>query len=303
MPLRGKSILQTQDPYHTPGYGGFCPQIKYRIGETYGKTTNKLLADDTAASSGRLVLAQIFPNEEQKDRAEAARTSLLQSRDQSWGDQKLVETMVPGYTGFIPRSQHFFGNRYANVCRSSVSDFEFDQRKHQAKHQELRTIEAVQQGRAQGADPNSLPPVHTKQVTPLAAKADKADTFVSRSQPPPAVSPFYQANDSDNKQFMSGYTGFVPRSRGQLGLGYPTITHQALNEFTDDCGRQSDVARQPITVDLVPCAPKDGKKIYPTESGLVPHYTGHIPVQKFRFGETFGNSTQDAMRKVLPPVS
>ena len=51
------------------------------------------------ASSGRLVLAQIFPNEEAANKAECARTSLLQTRDQSWGDQKLVETMVPGYTG------------------------------------------------------------------------------------------------------------------------------------------------------------------------------------------------------------
>ena len=80
-------------------YGGFCPQFKYRIGKTFGKTTNQLLSEDDVASSGRLVLAQIFPNEEAASRAENARTSLLQSRDQSWGDQKLVETMVPGYTG------------------------------------------------------------------------------------------------------------------------------------------------------------------------------------------------------------
>jgi hypothetical protein len=34
--------------------------------------------------------------------------------------------------------------------------------------------------------------------------------------------------------FFLGYTGFVPRSRGQLGMGYPIITQLALNEFTDD---------------------------------------------------------------------
>ena len=59
--------------------------------------------------------------------------------------------------GFIPRSQHFFGNRYANVCRNSVSDFEFDQRKYEAKRQELRLVEAAQSGRTQGMDPSSLP--------------------------------------------------------------------------------------------------------------------------------------------------
>ncbi|KAL8606414.1 hypothetical protein ACOMHN_060319 [Nucella lapillus] len=303
MPLRGKSILQTQDLYHTPGYGGFCPQIKYRIGQTIGKTINNLLAEDNVASSGRLVLAQIFPNQEMADRSEVARTSLLQTRDQSWGDQKLVETMVPGYTGFIPRSQHFFGNRYATVCRNSVSDFEFDQRRHQAKHQEMYLIEAAQTANTTGADPNSLPPLHTKQVTPMKAVAEKAEPFVSCSQPPPTVSPYYLPNDNDNKHYMSGYTGFVPRSRGLLGLGYPNITNQALNEFTDDGCRQSEVAKQAVVVDLPLSNPKDGKKIYPTESGLVPHYTGHIPVQKFRFGATFGNSTQDAMRRTLPPVA
>jgi hypothetical protein len=34
--------------------------------------------------------------------------------------------------------------------------------------------------------------------------------------------------------FFLGYTGFVPRSRGQPGMGYPIITQLALNEFTDD---------------------------------------------------------------------
>jgi len=300
MPLRGKSILQTQDPYHTPGYGGFCPQFKYRIGNTFGQTTNHLLDDGTVASSGRLVLAQIFPNEAAACQAEDARTDLLKSRDQSWGDQKLVETMVPGYTGFIPRSQHFFGNRYANVSRHSISDFEYDQRRHKSKMDELRLIEAAQSGKAQGCDPNSLPPIHTKLQTPLKAQAEEAAPFTSRSEPPPAVPPYYLDNENDQKKFMSGYTGFVPRSRGLLGQGYPIITHQALNEFTDDGSRQREVAKQAVTVHMAPAPPKDTKKIYPQESGLVPHYTGHIPVQKFRFGETFGNSTQDAMRKSLP---
>ena len=59
--------------------------------------------------------------------------------------------------GFIPRSQHFFGNRYANVCRNSVSDFEFDQLKYKNKSQEMALIDAAQSGKMQGADPNSLP--------------------------------------------------------------------------------------------------------------------------------------------------
>ena len=60
MPPNGKSILQTADPYHTPGYCGYVPQYKYRIGNTYGKTTHKLFVDDTVPSSGSLVLTDIY---------------------------------------------------------------------------------------------------------------------------------------------------------------------------------------------------------------------------------------------------
>lgn len=75
-----------------------------------------------------------------------------------------------------------------------------------------------------------------------------------------------------------GYTGFVPRSRDQLGLGYPIITHLALNEFTDDLRAKSATqASEGVHVDRSAPAMMHGKPIYPVETGLVPHYTGHIP--------------------------
>lgn len=75
-----------------------------------------------------------------------------------------------------------------------------------------------------------------------------------------------------------GYTGFVPRSRDQLGLGYPIITHLALNEFTDDQRIKSATqASEGVQVERSVPAMMHGKPIYPVETGLVPHYTGHIP--------------------------
>lgn len=81
-------------------YGGFCPQFKYQIGETFGKTTNKILQDSTISSSGRLVLASIGSSKTNEDDTDP-KLKLLKARTNSWGDQKLVEKMVPGYTGTV----------------------------------------------------------------------------------------------------------------------------------------------------------------------------------------------------------
>ena len=80
-------------------YGGFCPQFKYQIGETFGKTTSTLLRNDAVASSGKLVLAEIRANSAPPADVNEMRTDLLTSRTHSWGDQKLMEEMIPGYTG------------------------------------------------------------------------------------------------------------------------------------------------------------------------------------------------------------
>lgn len=60
-------------------------------------------------------------------------------------------------------------------------------------------------------------------------------------------------------------------------MGYPIITHEALNEFTSDTARLNSLQREPITIHRAENKMKDSKLIYPVESGLVPHYTGHIP--------------------------
>ena len=59
-------------------------------------------------------------------------------------------------------------------------------------------------------------------------------------------------------------------------MGYPIITQLALNEFTDDLMRVKSEPSDGKAAKEVSLG-ADGKPIYPTESGLVPHYTGHIP--------------------------
>lgn len=43
--------------YCPHSYAGFCPQYKYRMGDTYGTTTHKLLLDPTVNHAEKLVLS------------------------------------------------------------------------------------------------------------------------------------------------------------------------------------------------------------------------------------------------------
>ena len=92
-----------------------------------------------------------------------------------------------------------------------------------------------------------------------------------------SLSPFIMSNDDPKKFLMSGYTGFVPRARGEMGVGYPLLTNKALCEFTNESERLKRVKDLPVTVVRPEIKIVDTKPIYVKDSGQVPHYTGHVP--------------------------
>ncbi|CAH3109878.1 unnamed protein product [Porites lobata] len=295
--MRGtrKSTLMTPDPYHTPGYCGYCPQFKYQIGETFGRTTSQLLTTSSVASSGRPVLSDIVP---QPRPPKDGRRALITARCLNLGDQKLCDEMVPNYTGYIPKGEHYFGKPYADTCLSAIADFQSDQLKHHRKIRDLRTIADLQKGK-------EVPPellskdtlITTKYRTPLQSITIKPKAYYSPNVLQHSLSPYVMSYDDPKKFLMSGYTGFVPRARGQMGMGYPLLTNKALCEFTDESDRLKRVKDLPVVVERPVIKIVDTKPIYLKDSGQVPHYTGHVPGKKFRYGMTFGYSTQNAMPK------
>ena len=82
--------------YSFTSYIGYCPQFKYQIGETFGRTTSQLLTDSSIASSGQPVLTEINP---ELPPLRDNRRELILKRAYKLGDKKLFEKMVPGYTG------------------------------------------------------------------------------------------------------------------------------------------------------------------------------------------------------------
>lgn len=295
--MRGarKSTLMTPDPYHIPGYCGYCPQFKYQIGETFGRTTSQLLTTSSVASSGKPVLSDIVP---QPRPPKDDRKALIAARCRNLGDQKLCDEMVPNYTGYIPKGEHYFGKPYADTCLSAIASFQGDQIKHHRKIQDLRTIAELQTGK-------EVPPellsknttITTKYKTPLQSITVRPKAYYSPYALQHSLSPFIMSNDDPKKFLMSGYTGFVPRARGEMGVGYPLLTNKALCEFTNESDRLKRVKDLPVIVERPVIKIVDTKPIYTKDSGHVPHYTGHVPGEKFRYGMTFGYSTQNAMPK------
>ena len=239
--------LVTASPYHIPGYGGYIPQRKYKIGGTFSKTTHEILTDKDN-SSGNLVLCKIEPV---KEKTPQYRSNL-----------------VPGYTGYIPKGEHWFGLPYVTACSYAKGD-----------HHNSLTTQAKERQRILE---NRL------RAVPLNPVNCSADAFVSKKNS-------YRTHTID--YHISGYTGFLPMSRNKISMGYPSMTKQAIADYREKERQQAAMKSH------VPFLGKPAEKpvlnrkvLYPADSGMVPHYTGHIPGEKFTYGNTFGTSTNVALK-------
>ncbi len=178
-------------------------------------------------------------------------------------------------TGYIPKSLHNFGCRYAESCHSAISSFEQDQHRHQGKINEMRTMAKFQ------SDPSAEPGSTLAQnTTPLQPIAPRPKPYLPSYGKQHSISPFYMPDDHPQKYYMSGYTGFVPKARKYLGQSYPIITRKALQENSAVEKRLAASLTEPVKVFRPQQQVKSSIGIYPTDTGLVPHYTGHIPGQR-----------------------
>ena len=86
--------------------------------------------------------------------------------------------------------------------------------------------------------------------------------------------------------YVTGYTGFVPRSRELIALGYPIQSREGLTMFSHDMkrniGKKGEESKP--TLKREPKLQAQKTTIYPINKGMIPHYTGYIP----------GNSTRGA---------
>uniref|UniRef100_UPI0037E7B905 ciliary microtubule inner protein 2B n=1 Tax=Semicossyphus pulcher TaxID=241346 RepID=UPI0037E7B905 len=254
-------VMLTPDPHYTPGFAGHCPQLKYNVGKSYARLKSELLSSPEVKRSGRLVLQDAHVPSAEHDSA-------------------LTLRMIAGYTGFIPKSQNYIASSYSDTCRKAMSEFNKErQEKIQQRSSDLPVV--VNYTKQQFERPRP----------PFTAISDIIFTYKPLKPFTPLGKPYLMDDDDPNKYFISGFMGHVPKSRFlEIGKGYPIITKQALNLFGQQ--QRSDPTSLNVT------ERKDGATTAsPSNRGVVPYFTGHIPGFKFMHGQTFGQLSQNALEK------
>ncbi|XP_028458439.1 LOW QUALITY PROTEIN: ciliary microtubule inner protein 2B [Perca flavescens] len=261
-------VLMTPDPHYVPGYAGYCPQLKYTMGKSYGQLTAKLLTSPEVKHSNHLVLHTGHVPSTESD----AGLTLRSIPDSN------LKKMIPGYTGFIPKSRTTFACSYAETSRKAPSEFYQDQR------QSTHLPDVVNYTNQQFERPRP----------PLTAISNKVITYRPLKSFTPTEKPYFMDDDNPHKYFISGFTGHVPKSRFLIGKGFPITTNQALIQFGKQ--QQTDPTSQVMpgrNESIITPMPT----IYPSNRGVVPSFTGHIPGYKFMYGQTFGQLSKNALEK------
>ncbi|XP_068429953.1 ciliary microtubule inner protein 2B [Clinocottus analis] len=266
-------ILLTPDPHYVPGYTGYCPQLKYNMGKSYGQHTAELLTSPDGQRSNMLVLHTGPIPSTQSDVGLRLRSI----------PECNLKKMIPGYTGFIPKRQNYFACSYSEMCHKALSEF-YDEGRVKIQPQ-LPDLPAVVNNNSQQLE-TPRPPSTAISNTGITCRPLKSFTPIGK--------PYFMDDDNPHKYFISGFKGHVPKSRFLIGKGFPITTNQALVQFGKqqraDSTSQGIPGRRDSTISPMPT-------IYPSNRAVVPSFTGHIPGYQFMYGQTFGQLSKNALEK------
>ncbi|XP_077352709.1 ciliary microtubule inner protein 2B [Festucalex cinctus] len=192
------TVLLERQPRYIPGYSGYRPQLKFKIGKSYGQLMAEL-RNPVLPSSPDGTLRSI--------------------------PERHAGRIMPGYTGFIPRRQNYISCSYAETCQRAFSDF---YQKTYANIQRASTDPslAVNYSQRQAEVQRS--------TAPLTAVSNQVASYKPLKSFTPIAKPYLLDDCNPYKYYMSGFTGHVPKSRFLIGKGYPVATNEALAQF----GRQ-----------------------------------------------------------------
>ncbi|XP_015734170.1 protein FAM166A [Coturnix japonica] len=278
-----QSTLFPRDPYHIPGYDGFLPQYSNQFGETFGKTTYRLLTDPHIRRSPRSVLAPLGKPRFIEDFSET---------------QHGVQPFLPAHHGFFPHDRAKTLTNYPEAdfgpkpyaVGPAVEDLTRTEPLLSHGGAGLSTCPPSTTWDPSGPPKGWLPPIptaHGQHKAGAAAgigqsvKAGGADWQLPKLEVPRVI----------QQKVIPGYAGFIPRFTWALGTNYMQSVKDSMAEFD----RQQFLERNPIQSfgKRFPQTYWPANNIY-TSAGLIPDYSGFVPQLRHTYALTFGNSTRKA---------
>ncbi|XP_032722212.1 protein FAM166A [Lontra canadensis] len=309
-----KHNLFTPEPHYIPGYAGFYPQLRYQVGNTYGRTTAQLLTDPSVQKSPCSVLSPISKPKFIEDFSKP-KPPWIPCRD-------LTEPYVPHYTGLKPYKNFEILGRFPpqeGNAQKGPQGVESISRQVllPSGFMPYAPYPPCPPGRKGGSRDFGHPGLRLahgeeawKSTTPVheAPGLDQRHHCRRGECPAPAqrqetldVGGFHRLPQLDHpnliqRKAISGYAGFVPRFAWVMGVNYRDGVAQAMAEFS----KNQFLFRNPICAlgERLPQTHWPGNTIYSSQ-GLIPFYMGFVPSTQDNYALTFGNSTRKAYGKEL----
>ncbi|XP_024618328.1 protein FAM166A [Neophocaena asiaeorientalis asiaeorientalis] len=308
-----KHNLFPPEPHYIPGYAGFYPQLRYQVGNTYGRTTAQLLTDASVPKSPCSVLSPIAKPKSIED--------FSKSKPPFTPCRELIEPYVSQYTSLKPYRNCEILGRFPpqevdaqgppggeNVSRQVPLPAGFmpyppyppcpPGRKGDSRdlgHPGLRL--ALGEEAWMSATPAREAPTQY-QLCPCRREACPAPAHQRETL---HVGSFHRPPQMDHtdliqRKAISGYAGFVPRFAWVIGMNFRDGVAQATEEFDKSQFLLRNPSRAPG--ERLPRTQWPSSTIYSSQ-GLIPFYMGFIPAMQDNYALTFGNSTRKACREEL----
>ncbi|XP_008574692.1 PREDICTED: protein FAM166A [Galeopterus variegatus] len=308
-----KHNLFTPEPHYIPGYAGFYPQLRYQVGNTYGRTTAQLLTDPSVQKSPCSVLSPMSKPKFIEDFSKP-KPSFNPCRD-------LTEPYIPHYTGLKPyKNFEILGQlppKEGDAQRPPGDEDISRQVPLPAGFMPYPPYPPCPPGRKGDSGDVGHPGLRLaygeeawKSAVPVHESPGQYQLYHYRRDeypPPPRlqetldVGRFQRLPQLDHpnliqRKAISGYAGFVPQFASVMGMNYRDGVIQAMDEFDKNQFR----FRNPVCAlgERLPKTNWPGNTIYNSQ-GLIPFYMGFIPSMQDNYALTFGNSTRKAYQKEL----
>uniref|UniRef100_G3QHM9 Ciliary microtubule inner protein 2A n=1 Tax=Gorilla gorilla gorilla TaxID=9595 RepID=G3QHM9_GORGO len=302
-----KHDLFTPEPHYVPGYAGFFPQLRYQVGNTYGRTTGQLLTDPSVQKSPCSVLSPMSKPKFIED--------FSQSKPPRVPCRDLTEPYIPHYTSLKPyKNFEILGQlpplevdaqeppRVENIPRQILQPAGF------TPHPPHPLCPPGRKGDSRDLGHPVYGEEAWKSTTPVCEAPRQHQLYHCRRDeyPPPArqqetldVGSFQRLPQLDHpnliqRKAISGYAGFIPRFTWVMGVNYRDGVTQAMDEFD----KSQFLFKNPHCdlVEKLPGTHWPSNHIYSSQ-GLIPFYMGFIPSMQDNYALTFGNSTRRAYWK------